>query len=389
MSDPQATQEHPVVSTQGHPGASRGGGGVVAYGGLIDRYCLGEMVLPWLVGVVAFLVIFLGHTLFQLVHLILNRGIPLAPVAMMLFYRIPAVCVLAIPVATLLAISLVVNRLERESEITAMRGGGISLGRIAASSLVFGVAMTVLSYLLNEKVAPWANHRSENVVREIMLAKTIPLIQENKYFRASGDYYFYVHRVDVETNVLEDVMIYERLPGGTTFPRVIIAQHALKRGPVWYLRKCIVHEYDEKGHLKTEAPVEEIRVNLKETIENFWSEQRGPTEMPAEDLKRQIALFDRAGIDVHSLQVDYHMKFSLPFACVVLSLIAFPLSRRWAKAGSFMGILVTVLLVFLYNGFMGWSRALGIGGKLPPAVAAWSQNVVFGVVGLVFAWRER
>lgn len=355
----------------------------------MDRYMLSEMVLPWLVGIVAFLVIYLGHTLFQLMNLILNRGIPLVPIVKMLLYRVPAVCVLAIPVATLLGISLVVNRLEREYEITAVRGGGVSLQRIMLPFLAFGLLMTIASYALNEKVAPWANHRSENIVREIMLAKTIPLIQEDKYFRASGDYYFYVHRVNAETNVLEDVMIYERLPGGTTFPRVIIAKRAFNRGGVWYLQKCIVHEYDKDGHLQKEAVVDEIKFNLEETIENFWSEQRGPTEMPADQLKKQIVLFDRAGVDVHSLQVDYHMKFSVPVACVVLALLAFPLSRRWARAGSFMGILITVLLVFFYNGFMGWSRALGIGGKLPPALAAWSQNLIFGVVGLVCLWKER
>ncbi|MBI3923664.1 MAG: LptF/LptG family permease, partial [Armatimonadetes bacterium] len=330
-----------------------------SFAGILDRYLVKELILPWVVGVVAFLVIFLGHTLYQIVDMILNRGIPAIPVAQMLLYRVPAVCVLALPVATLLSISLVINRMEREFEISAMRTGGVSLLRIALPLFGFGGLMTLASYTLNEKVAPWANHRSENIVRQILLSNPMPMIQENKYFKASEDYYFYVHRFDPDKNVLEDIMVYERQPGTSRFPRVYIAKRAFERRGVWHLVSCRVHEFDEEGHLKLETTeiVKEITFNFGQSIRSFSGETRGPTEMPADELKRQIKLFDRGGIDVHSMEVDYYMKFSVPCACFVLALLAFPLSRRWARAGSFMGILITVLLVFLYNGLMGWSRA--------------------------------
>jgi len=361
---------------------------LLAWNTILDRYLLRELIVPFLVGIAAFLVIILGHTLYQIVDIVINRGVPALEVGRMLLYRLPGFTVLAIPVATLLAISLVVNRLERETEFTAMRGGGISLKRLAAPFLFFGAAMSLLSYVLSEKVAPWANHRSENIVRRIMLMKSIPLVEENRYF-AAGDFYFYVHEVDMSTNELRDVMVYERRSPQAVYPRVILAKKAFTREGVWLLQDCVVHEFDEKGHLVAEAPVDEIRFKLDRTIEDLFGEQRGPAEMPSAELKRQIELFDRGGIDVRKLQVDYYTKFSLPLAPCILALLAFPISRRWAKAGSFMGILVTVLLVFLYNGLMSWSSALGNGGILSPVVAAWSPSLFFGLLGLGFMVRER
>jgi lipopolysaccharide export LptBFGC system permease protein LptF len=35
------------------------------------------------------------------------------------------------------------------------------------------------------------------------------------------------------------------------------------------------------------------------------------------------------------------------------------------------------------------SMGLGVGEKLPPALAAWLPNMVFGFTGLVLIWRSR
>ncbi|NCO36680.1 MAG: hypothetical protein AUJ92_20210 [Armatimonadetes bacterium CG2_30_59_28] len=360
----------------------------LAYGTVLDRYLFRELILPFIVGVAAFLVIILGHTLYQIVDIVINRGVSAVDVTKMLIYRIPGFSILAIPVATLLAIALVVNRLERETEFTAMRGGGVSLPRLAVPCLLFGGLMTVLSYVLSEEVAPWANHRSENIVRKIMLTKSIPMVEENRYF-SSGDFYFYVHEVDVALSELRDVMIYERQSPRAVYPRVITAKRAFTREGAWLLKDCLVHEFDEKGRLVTEASVDEVRFKLDLTVEDLFGEQRGPAEMPSAELKRQIDLFDRGGINVRKMKVDYFTKFSVPLAPCILGLLAFPISRRWARAGSFMGILVTVLLVFFYNGFMSWSSALGNGGILSPVLAAWFPNVFFGLLGIGFMWRER
>jgi len=130
-------------------------------------------------------------------------------------------------------------------------------------------------------------------------------------------------------------------------------------------------------------------LNLQEDLERFWADQRQPFELSVQELKDRIAVFEKAGMDTYSLQVAYHFKFSVPAATVVMTLWAAPLSIHFARSGSFAGLFIAVLGVFLYQGAMGWSEVLGEKYHLAPFLAAWSQNFLFGLMGVWLLWRVR
>ncbi len=44
--------------------------------------------------------------------------------------------------------------------------------------------------------------------------------------------------------------------------------------------------------------------------------------------------------------------------------------------------------MFLYWNNILLGKALGIGGIVPPVLAGWSQNIIFGAAGLYLIWRE-
>ncbi|HEX8832640.1 MAG TPA: LptF/LptG family permease, partial [Abditibacteriaceae bacterium] len=88
-------------------------------------------------------------------------------------------------------------------------------------------------------------------------------------------------------------------------------------------------------------------------------------------------------------RVDYHRRFALPLACFVMALLAAPLALRFARQGSFAGLVLAFALGFFWQGFDGWFRAMGIAGYLPPVVAAWLTNGLFVVAGVAMLWKER
>lgn len=110
------------------------------------------------------------------------------------------------------------------------------------------------------------------------------------------------------------------------------------------------------------------------------------------EISRQIKDLERAAFDPNrlaTLRVDYYRRYALPAACFVMALVAAPLALRYARHGSFAGLVCAFLLAFLWQGFDGWFRALGIAGYIGAPFAAWITNALFTLAGLVLLWRER
>jgi lipopolysaccharide export system permease protein len=355
----------------------------------LDRAIAREMLLPFLFGVSIGWVLLLGQFLYDQMPLMLSRGMPLSLMAQFLFYLMPGVTVLALPVGISLATCLVLTRMGRDNEIMAWRMGGVGLLRLLISIFLMSLVVTWLDYLLNDRITPWANHEAMNVIRRISMTRPSAMIDENQFFRASEKYFFYVSHVDRVTDKLYGVMVYEKDLKTGHYPRAYIAQVAFRKGGKWRLREGYVHEYNAQGELLAEGRLKEVTLDVADDISAFWSDQRGPTEMSSGQLRELIDLYSRSGRKVRQWEVDYHLKFAVPFACFVMTLLGAPLSLRFARYGSFGGLLIWIILVFLYQGFLGWNRYLGLGGKLPPFFAAWATNLLFAVVGTFFLWKER
>ncbi len=125
-----------------------------------DRYLARELIGPFFVGVFGFLLIQVSAVLMNLMRLVMSDRADLAQVFKILAYRLPQFVVFALPVAVLFGVSLGVNRMARENEITVMRLSGMSLKRILVPLLVTSALISVASFYINETVAPTMNHRA-------------------------------------------------------------------------------------------------------------------------------------------------------------------------------------------------------------------------------------
>ena len=91
---------------------------------------------------------------------------------------------------------------------------------------------------------------------------------------------------------------------------------------------------------------------------------------------------------LNDLALDYQLRFSIPLSCLIFALLAAPLSLRFARGGSFWGILLSIVLGFIYYNTIFFAKILGSSGKIPPVLAGWSQDVLFGVFAVFLIMRE-
>ncbi len=350
---------------------------------IMDRYLAKETYSYFLLGVIAITIMMTVETLFELMELLIDKGVAIDKVLKILIYRLPAFMVVTFPISILAGTELGIGRLLNDSEITAMRASGISLKRITIPFTIVALLVSIGSYALNDFVVPEANHISQNIIREVIYKKGPPHIEKNVFFKDAENRYFYINDFDQKNFIMKDIMVYE-IPKqwDKKFPRVITAKEGKWLKDTWDLKDGHIYEYDKEGKIVYSGNFKDMKITVKDELKDFFKSQRTPQEMTSRELARHIRLLKKSGVDPKGFEVDYHMKFSVPFSALLFTLIGAPLGLKFRKGGKATGVVISIVLVFVYYLILSASRALGKSGALPPIPAAWMPNIIFGALGL-------
>jgi len=355
---------------------------VFLFSKVLDRYVVKESASGMFLWVGAVTIVMLVQVLFELAEFFVNQKVPFLITLEILLLYIPAQMVMTFPISALLAAELNLGRLSRDSELVAIEASGVSLRRFLWPYVVFSLLVALGSFLLNDFVVPETNHRAQVLLREYVYKKTPPRIQQNVFFRDAEDRYFYVNELDNRTWEMRKVIVYE-LGKSRSFPDVIVAQKARWLEDQWLLEDGVVSRYTEEGRLEEEIVFAEMTIDMKEELKEFFEKQRSPEEMPSRELRKQIDILKKAGSETQKLEVAYHLKFALPFSALMFILMGMPLGLQRRKDSRTLGVIVTVILAFVYYILLSIFRSLGRGEIMAPWLAAWMPDIVFGAFGFV------
>ncbi len=177
---------------------------------ILSRYLLKQHLVPFVFALSAL-------TAFQLLNQIARRfgelvgkGLPWSVIVEVFALSIPFIVTTTLSMAVLMAVLYAINRLTADHELTAIRAGGISLGRLMLPLLAAGAVVSVLSFLFADQVLPRSNHRLRTLLTDISRKKPtfslkeqiINEVQRNRFFLRAA-------RINQSTFGLRDVTIYD------------------------------------------------------------------------------------------------------------------------------------------------------------------------------------
>ena len=380
---------------------------------LLDRYMLREMFVPFLIGQAAIVLMLIGTVLYNNANVLLLNQVPLTFVVRMVLYFLPFLVHMTMPVAMAVASSLSVSRLGRDSEITVMRASGVSLRRIFLPIYIMGLLVSIGDFYFGEYVVPPSIDRLNGVLNEIPTHIKHLLPQPGQFITSSDQSYaLFVKQILPRKGYIElhGILITaspRAVSSGEATAFTVYADDGRFEDGVWTLYRASLLHYDLKRNAHTEMKPEAHSTFRLYTVIDPQAFQSGfLLQFPmwqmgqrsagrtflqlGEEIKRNTA----QGVDDPFTKLDYHFKLSVPFSCLVMALCCPPLSLRFARGGGFMGTLLSICLVFVYWNTMLLMRILGSPGAegsaplLAPAFAAWSQNVVFVLLGLFVLRRS-
>src|SRR3989475_3479946 len=134
----------------------------------IWRYVFREVLSPTLLGLCVYVLVFVMNALFELAELAIKKDLSVRSVVTILFYFLPRVLEMTIPMAILLGVLVGIGRLSTDSAVVALRASGVSYWKILYPVLCVGVAGWLISSFLILCVEPGANYKRRQVFSRLM-----------------------------------------------------------------------------------------------------------------------------------------------------------------------------------------------------------------------------
>ncbi|MFW5962105.1 MAG: LptF/LptG family permease [bacterium] len=361
----------------------------IAFIKIVDKYIIKEISKPFLMGIIIITIIMLSSFLFQLSDLIIIKKIPISTVAKLLLYQLPQLIVQTFPIAVLFATTTSIGTLSKENEFTALRMGGVSLYRLMIPLIIFGIIISIFTYIFNEEIVPWSTHEAKMIMRENIIKEASPEIKEDVFLKGPQNKLFYVREYNKNKKELRDIVIYDLAKKNKAFPDIIIAQEGIISEVSWELKNGLIHEYDNGGKILLETQFNKMEFEALKETEKIFANQKTTDEMNRKELEKEITLFQRSGINISSLLVDYHLKLAIPFTPFIFIFLGVPLSLN-NKKGKGVNILLSIVIIFSYYLILSLARSFGKNEMLPPLMAAWLTNIFFTVIGVfLLMWKEQ
>ncbi len=328
---------------------------------------------------------------------------PLSLVGKYLAYFLPGVLPVVLPISCLIAAVVSITLLARTSELVAIRAAGISLRRVTAPLVLLSFTLSGATFLVADRIVPWTNRKARethDLIRKV--APRTHALPATGTWRFGPDgrtlYHFSLH--DSRTDLYQGLSIFTL---DLETPRVVdhrftewarYTGHDWELGPGWFRSfeqasgraargRALAVEPTLTRHEEPYTMPLDITPNVAQ--EHRWLTGAGdelPDLMSIEELGQQISSLRNSGYDITKPLVAYHRKFAQSVSPVVMVLLGLPFAFQVGRRGSLYGIGVALLLVLLYWATFAVFNALGLETLLPPALAAWAPNLLYGLLGI-------
>ncbi len=352
---------------------------------ILDEYVLRDFTLYFAMIVAAFVLLLLVFTLFELLGDILRNQVSPITVGEYLLNVTPYFLYYPIaPLGMLLAVLVTFGLLQRSNEITAIKATGISVYRVVVPVLIASTLVAAALFLADQLYLPYTNKRQDALRNEIKgkPAQTYLRPERQWMFGQHSDIYYYQF-FDPDKNVFGGVSVFQFDPLTFQIRHRIAADRARWSNDMgrW------VYEQGWERSLNGSA-IENYRKfdvatfpELAEAPAYFKKEIKQSSEMSYEELRRYIYDLEQSGFDVVRLRVQLQKKIAYPLIALVMAILAIPFALSAGKRSALTGVATAIGIGLVYWMISGLFDAMGNLSQLPPAVAAWSPDLVFGFIG--------
>lgn len=369
---------------------------------IIDRYVVKNFLTPFLLAFCGFTAIWIISDMADNAGSFAEADVPLSGIFKFYAALIPSVTVLILPITMLLALLFSLSKMSKANELVSILSAGVSSTRVLLPLIIIGLYATFISLVCSFHWAPRAEGAQKSLMEEIVSdargkkkkGKRHALLAENQaYINRIDNRQWFVGALPQNynrDNKMENILVAEFSPSGE-LEKTIVARSAFwdRSNDLWVFFQGRVTEVDATNRMARP------KVFDKKHLEQGWRER--PWDLISAGVKPeylgapQLNAFLRAHKThpekkLAPYKVFFHYRIATAFTCIVAVLIGAPLGIVYSRRGILGGVAASMIIFFAILFFSNFFLALGQNASLPPMLAAWATNLLFGGVGAYLLW---
>lgn len=352
---------------------------------LLDRYVFTESIQLLVIGSMTILGIFFGTAEFQTYMNMMNDfGFPFSVVLSVMFLQIPTGISFCLPAGVLFSTMFLLIRQQDDSEILALLVSGVSMKRIMAPYIMFGLVAALITFSLNEYVSPQTRLLSEKL-------SLIALYKTAKPFAGR----FKLEQKDDKGNITKIFCFGEELGRSVnglllidltekSSVKVVWAQKGTWNKGSWCLTEGQNFDFFNTTH---QNRVARFGVLQYENPGLFKAIKAGPLSTlskTTEQIRDEIASYkNKQQSPPADLIIQLYRRYSHPASCVLLVLAATPVALMRARRSRSTAFVYAGIVIATYFVLQQICTSLAENSQLTPFLGSWLPSIVLCLFGLM------
>ena len=356
---------------------------------ILDRYISREFLKLFLFMVLCFVGLYLIIDFFEKIKMFLSNSATPLQMASFFLFNIPMIISLTMPAAVLLSALITFGVLSKNSEIVAMKANGISLYRTSLPLIFLAGIICVLAFMFSEFITPFTNQKADHILKvEVQKQRALGSFKQNQiwYRGKNGIYNFRIFYP--EKKLLQGITINYINPQ-FQMPMRVDADSAEWIGGRWVFNNVMITRFPANDFPAIER-LPTALIDLPEKPADFMIAQKDADKMGYLELSQYITKLQSDGYDTTRYRTDMHGKIAFSLVSIILVIIGVSFSLRSERSGGVtQSIGAGIVIGFSYWLVFAFAMSLGRSGALPPFLAAWLANILFGGASLFMFLRVR
>lgn len=359
---------------------------------LLSRYIYREFLRFFCIGLGGCVALFSLTELFERIDEFIERQVFWSDAARYLAFKLPGMVYQLVPAAFLLASVLTFSTLNKSSEITAIRAGGVAPLRLAWPLFCIGAVGGMAMLVAQEFLLPYTNQVSRLIwrtrIRHEKMLTRMGLFKQGKIWYRTTNRVWSIQLSEPLGHRLLGVTIYILDAAGTIRQRYDAAE-ARWDSAGWLLHQGAFRVFTPDGTFAGSPEFfAQRRLDFPERFADISAIRKLPEEMGNREVLAYARQLRQQGLSVAHFLTEFHGRFAYAAACIIMAGFGVPLGLRMNRSGG----TARAIGLTVFGGFSYWlvhsmAMALGYNSQFPPMMAAWSTNLCFGMGSVYLAYR--